>query len=720
MTEQPPQPQQPFTMPTFPDHVTIMNGLPSFPPTPIVTDPSSIPTPLPTSSDFEHGNGPSNLTVTAHKGGHGHGQHDGPIMYKAYVMPYSWYWIIGVFGLMVSCHVYREIKHGHRRRKYVKKLDENSYYKPISDNINNNDDNDNDTVDTPSTEAGQPISSTSRVDMRSDDKPNKIRRIATGLSASFRNTMYLRQFPWWLYGPETFMDAAFTILYCAVYLYLCLHLTDSWFPLRNDNIANRFGIMSFSQLPIILLLVSKNNPISSLTGITYQKLNYLHRASSRVCLLTSWGHAILWTPRVWAARDFRQYLLCGIAALFGFTMLWVTSFRFVRRMAYEFFLASHIIFTIMYLVGAWFHWRWLGQWVIPAMVIWVFDRLLRFAQVIYQNNFHNPRNWSSSGDCRIELLDHDVMRITIRRENFHWKAGQHAFISAPSISGMPHESHPFSIANIPTESANEAYFLVRVHTGFTKRLRTALASDLNTDIPLYIEGPYGYAHSLDSYSTVLLLAGGTGVTFVCGHFLQILQNARKGNSAVRKVHLVWHIRHAEDIEWIAPLLNEGVHDAPENIDTQIDIYVTKSHSSDEPWPPELDFNETLHEVAPRILALRDQDRGWDDGCRTCVPNTPMTESRDEMLSLPKRQTVLARYGLTLETAQRVRWRRGRAKLEGIVKEDAENSVGPMNVSVCGPVQLLQAAKSAVREASNLQSSMDGLASIDFFEETLGA
>lgn len=67
---------------------------------------------------------------------------------------------------------------------------------------------------------------------------------------------------------------------------------------------------SFSQLPIILLLVSKNNPISSLTGITYQKLNYIHRASSRVCLLSSWGHALLWTPRVWEKKDFRPYLLC--------------------------------------------------------------------------------------------------------------------------------------------------------------------------------------------------------------------------------------------------------------------------------------------------------------------------------------------------------------------------------------------------------------------------
>ncbi|WWC88863.1 uncharacterized protein L201_003778 [Kwoniella dendrophila CBS 6074] len=755
------QPQQTFIMPSLPDDVSITATSSSF--STSILSPSSILPILPSTYPSiipGHSNGSTHNLTHDHEHHHLEG-HDGPVMYKFYVMPYSWYWIISVFLLIATLHIFRQMKHSYRKRRIIRKLNSTTIYKPILDHSDsdysysntNTNANINDNEDDIGNDQGenQPLntsqSSISNIKLNTKPIPNVLRRTITGLSATFRNTMYLRSFPWWLYGPDTVMDAAFTILYCTVYLYLCLHLADSWFPLRNDNIANRFGIMSFSQLPIILLLVSKNNPISSLTGITYQKLNYLHRASSRVCLLTSWGHAILWTPRVWEARDFRPYLLCGIAALLGFTMLWLTSFRFIRRMAYEFFLASHIIFTIMYLVGAWFHWHWLGQWVIPAMVIWIFDRFLRFAQVIYQNNFHHPTQWNSAGDCRIEMLDHDVLRVKITRDNFHWKAGQHAFISAPSISGLPHESHPFSIANVPTDISNEAYFLIRVHTGFTKRLHAALTSDLTTNIPLYIEGPYGYPHSLDSYSTVLLVAGGTGVTFVCGHFLQILQNVKKGKSAVKKLHLVWHIRHAEDIEWIAPLLNQGIQDSlEEDIDVVIDIYVTKTHSSDEPWPPELpvpelnmnnfnmnlnSINETLNEVGPRILALRNSENvnnesrnrnSWDEGCRTCAPTTPLnTESRDEgSIYLPKRQIVLAKYGLSSQTAEKVNWKKGRAKLNKIIQNDAESSDGPMNVSVCGPVQLLQAAKSAVREASNMKSCMEGLSSIDFFEETLGA
>lgn len=122
------------------------------------------------------------------------------------------------------------------------------------------------------------------------------------------------------------------------------------------------GIQAFSQLPLIILLIMKNNPISFLTGISYQKLNYLHRAASRACLICSWTHAIAWTPRVLAKGHFdHAYIIwvspsiyrCmkltgaqGLVALFSFTMLWTTSFRLVRRVAWEFFILAHIVFSM--------------------------------------------------------------------------------------------------------------------------------------------------------------------------------------------------------------------------------------------------------------------------------------------------------------------------------------------------------------------------------------
>ncbi|WWD18295.1 hypothetical protein CI109_102745 [Kwoniella shandongensis] len=649
---------------------------------------------------------------------------------------YSWIWILGSILLLIIIHLFRTTKHRRRKRRVINSTDSTTSTSTTTTTqykaVNSVDDEDN------GEEEEEEESTIQRTEGR--ERAGWWIRNIRAVGAGWRNTMYLRSFPTWLYMPETVADGLWTVVYCLVYGFFCVRKTDSWFPVTKNNAANQLGVMSFSQLPIILLLVSKNNPISSLTGITYQKLNYLHRASSRACLLTSWVHALLWTPRVWEAGDTRPYLLWGIAALTGFTMLWLTSFRIIRRVAYEFFIVSHIIFSILYLVGAFFHWTRLHYWVWPAMIIWAIDRIIRGVRVIWTNNLLNPMKWKYSGDSKIELLNHDVMRVTIRRGKFNWRAGQHGFISAPSISSSPHESHPFSIANIPTETTNEAVFLIRVHSGFTKRLRLALESDVTTTLPLYLEGPYGYAHSLDSYATVVLVAGGTGVTFTLGHFLQILANARKGESAVRHLHLIWHIRHAEDVEWIAPLLNQAAVDIPTEMDVIVDVFVTKTHASDEPWPDEHLPHEQQHghvnarglgdrllaEVASggarRMLQLRGsaEDNGWDEGCRTCAPSTPMTESRDETIFLPKQNAMVGRYGLTPEAWEIVRWRRGRAKLDEMIGEDAREAEGPMNVSVCGPVQLLHAAKKAVREVSTMKSSREGLTSIDFFEETLGA
>jgi ferric-chelate reductase len=57
-------------------------------------------------------------------------------------------------------------------------------------------------------------------------------------------------------------------------------------------ISNANTSQAFSQIPLIIGLASKNNVIAYLTGISYQKLNYLHRASGRACLLLSYVHMI--------------------------------------------------------------------------------------------------------------------------------------------------------------------------------------------------------------------------------------------------------------------------------------------------------------------------------------------------------------------------------------------------------------------------------------------
>ena len=55
--------------------------------------------------------------------------------------------------------------------------------------------------------------------------------------------------------------------------------------------ADQAGWVAVAQVPLIIALAGKNNLISVLTGISYEKLNFLHRCAGKVCLAGSWIHA---------------------------------------------------------------------------------------------------------------------------------------------------------------------------------------------------------------------------------------------------------------------------------------------------------------------------------------------------------------------------------------------------------------------------------------------
>lgn len=54
--------------------------------------------------------------------------------------------------------------------------------------------------------------------------------------------------------------------------------------------CNRIAILASSQFPIITALGTKNNFVSLVTGISYDRLNYVHRMMARTCFMLLWVH----------------------------------------------------------------------------------------------------------------------------------------------------------------------------------------------------------------------------------------------------------------------------------------------------------------------------------------------------------------------------------------------------------------------------------------------
>ncbi|KAG2028293.1 hypothetical protein BDR03DRAFT_883541, partial [Suillus americanus] len=83
-----------------------------------------------------------------------------------------------------------------------------------------------------------------------------------------------------------------TVAYIALLLIYAFINTTSVEGQKLDIIywSNRVSMLASSQLPLVTALGTKNNPVSLVTGISYDRLNYIHRMMARTCFMLLWVH----------------------------------------------------------------------------------------------------------------------------------------------------------------------------------------------------------------------------------------------------------------------------------------------------------------------------------------------------------------------------------------------------------------------------------------------
>jgi len=440
------------------------------------------------------------------------------------------------------------------------------------------------------------------------------------------------------------------VLFCAGYLavLLMLGLVDSN-GLQYRAYANRCGHLATSQIPLIIGLAGKNNVISYLTGIGSEKLNVLHRASGRATLVLSVLHAYgRWqigltgknaanTPRI----------IWGLTALSAFTLLTLLSFRPIRNKAYELFVASHITLVFVYVLAVSFHRSKSYPYVMTGWMLWVLDRVARWLRVFLLNRFwlnFNPFWRNPSSTATVEVLSSDTMQISLHR-TMTWKAGQHAYLIMPTISYLVWEAHPFTISSVPNTDGrreNDLVFIVRARDGFTKRLLSHIQKEgkRKSTVECAVEGPYGCPPSLGHFSTAVLIAGGSGVSYTLPQFVGIIHDVNSGRSAVRSICFIWVIRRAEHISWISSTLAQALGSAPDFVSLSIRIYITRESDSVE---------ERLSEP---------------------IPEFPM---------------------MTISP--------GRPDLRTLLVEEIEHAAVEVSVDVCGPSSMTQSVRSILAESA---------------------
>lgn len=181
-----------------------------------------------------------------------------------------------------------------------------------------------------------------------------------------------------------------------------------------------------------------------------------------------------------------------------------------------------------------------------------------------------------------------------------FRPGQHVYICIPSVGLWTY--HPFSVAwnekeNLPTDEKGLVMtqqdvtsgqketisLLVRRRTGFTDTLykRAAKGVDGHVYLSTFVEGPYGAIQDLDSYGTVLLFAGGIGITHHVPFVRHLVQEYADGVVAARRVTLVWTIQSPEHLEWVRPWMTSILQMDRRREVLRIMLFITRPRSTKE-------------------------------------------------------------------------------------------------------------------------------------------
>ncbi|KAL8667929.1 MAG: hypothetical protein Q9202_000394 [Teloschistes flavicans] len=457
------------------------------------------------------------------------------------------------------------------------------------------------------------------------------------------------------------------IVYCLFLDYKSCNRTAVLAELRG-----RTGHLAFVNMMPLIVFAGRNNALIPLLRVSFDTFNIFHRWIGRLVAVEAIVHTAAWM----AAKDVADrvthdpdsmmrvvhtnlFLSWGLASLLAMIFILIQASSAIRHLAYETFLHLHQALAIVAFSAAAVHGRMgelpLTNYVYVTIALWFLERAIRWSRIIYHNF-----GFSSSTQVTVEALS-EACRVTFHlKRPWQLRPGCHVYAHFPTLTWSL-SSHPFSIAwydiqekafraaedeklpstlsdlrsPLPSRTSNSITLIMSKKSGMTAQLhaRASAAASGIIKIKGYIEGPYGGLESMHSYGTVILFAGGVGITHQMPHVRDLLQSYNDGTSAVRKIILVWSVRSQEAFDWIHP------------------------------WMTEI-FQMPHRQQVLKVLLFVTKPRHAGD--------------------VVSRSTQVRMYG-------------GRCKPERIVEEEFEKRVGAMAVTVCGPGAFADEVRSAVRE-----------------------
>lgn len=197
------------------------------------------------------------------------------------------------------------------------------------------------------------------------------------------------------------------------------------------------------------------------------------------------------------------------------------------------------------------------NWVYGAVAFWACEHIIR--AVRHVSTVFNTRLILRRPilTARAKVISGAVL-LRVPFPHANWESGQHCYISFWDLGLIKNpwlygQSHPFSISNIPIISSEivgqEVRFVLRIKDGLTKTLanhimgKSASTGLEEVEVMISLEGPYGESSPAAESDTVVLIAGGSGITHVASILADVANKIKDTKATTTSLQLVWAIHH---------------------------------------------------------------------------------------------------------------------------------------------------------------------------------
>ena len=489
----------------------------------------------------------------------------------------------------------------------------------------------------------------------------------------------------------------------------------------------RAGWLALAQVPLLILLAGKNNLIGFVTGVSYERLNVLHRWVSRVLLLLATLH-FGYQNYGWNEYGLMQLEwstdTCpptGIAAYA--ILLWInlSTVAPLRNLSYEFFVVQHLLTFFGFIIAIMIHLPstafYSRVYIYIPIVLYFLDRVVRTSRYAYNN--------ISPGHATLTALDGGVTKIRVPVKNVkQWRPGAHVLLSIPRLGAG--QSHPATIASTPSSHKNDLVFILKGHKGFTNRLvqfgNPSTASLLpkskqEVDAPqrtyiALIDGPYGGSQAdFAAFDSVCLVAGSTGVTFTLALLLDLAHRALSQRLPVRRLDFVWIVKNTSWTPWISDELFPAFKDLQAaGIEVAIKIFVTCDDAFTEGSNTAKKSGCQCDVSLGPCCCVRVADTTEDDDAISNVNKTSMA-----VVASNEKSGAAATASLSLSSPSTgapccsnkeknlssiATFKSGRPPIYELLWELLEQAQGETGVATCGPLSLNATVRNAVAKISD--------------------